>query len=206
METSSNTLQQYYAELTDLALLRLAGGLGDLTPEAQAVLTRELQERGLELPKPAGQDEPLPEYAVQWVTVDRFRDLSSAIVARGALEAAGISCFLRDENTVRLDWQISNFIGGMRLQVPEQDRDAALAVLDQSPWSEVQQEANTLVTGELCPFCASPEVHRMERGIGVRAAALWLFALPLPRGARYWKCDNCNRQFSESELDGSETP
>lgn len=50
-------------------------------------------------------------------TIRRFRDLSEAIVARSLLESGGIEAYLCDENLVRLDWQISNFIGGIRLQV-----------------------------------------------------------------------------------------
>ena len=133
-----------------------------------------------------------------WVTVERFRDLSGAIVARGVLEAAGITCFLRDENTVRLDWQISNFIGGMRLQVRTEDEDEARLVLQQlerePPYGDQQ---SALEPEEHCPFCGSSEVHRVERGVGLRAAALWLFSLPLPRGTRFWHCFECGRDVGK---------
>ena len=80
-----------------------------------------------------------------WVTVERFRDLSAAIVARSALEATEIPCFLRDENTVRMDWQISNFIGGMRLQVREQDLKPASAVLAGLAIDELPDELRKLM-------------------------------------------------------------
>jgi hypothetical protein len=48
-------------------------------------------------------------------TIRRCRDLSEAIVARSLLESSGIDVNLCDENLVRLDWQVSNFIGGIRL-------------------------------------------------------------------------------------------
>jgi hypothetical protein len=67
---------------------------------------------------------PAPD-GEHWVTVETFRDLFPGIIARSALEAADIPCFLRDENTVRMDWGVSNAIGGMRLQVMQQDEEAA---------------------------------------------------------------------------------
>jgi hypothetical protein len=49
----------------------------------------------------------------------------------GVLESAGIPCYLRDENAVRMDWFYSNLLGGIRLQVREEDRAAAEALLHQ---------------------------------------------------------------------------
>lgn len=63
-------------------------------------------------------------------TIKRYRDLSEAIVARSLLESAGITANLCDENLVRLEWQISNVIGGIRLQVPSVDADVATGILN----------------------------------------------------------------------------
>ena len=49
------------------------------------------------------------------VSIRQFRDLPEALLAKGCLESAGIECFFRDDNLVRLDWFISNFIGGIKL-------------------------------------------------------------------------------------------
>ncbi len=200
MTPSPESLRVHYAELDDAALLHLADRRDSLTPQAQDILSQELKERGLTPPDVVQELHPDLANSPVWVTVERFRDLSSAIVARGALEAADIPCFLRDENTVRLDWQISNFIGGMRLQVQDQDASAALAVLRQTSPSETQNGPSELDGEERCPFCGSTDVHRVERGLGLRAAALWMFSIPLPRGPREWHCRHCGRQFAESEL------
>ena len=200
MKPTRESMESHFAELNDAALLRAAGERGVLTPEALAILRNELQQRGLSLPEvETNHHAPTPD-ATTWITVERFRDLSAAIVARGALEAADIPCFLRDENTVRLDWQISNFIGGMRLQVQQQDYDAALTILGQLAPGDADEAESALDAEEHCPACGSPDVHRVERGMGLRAAALWMFALPLPPGSRYWRCDACGRQFDESML------
>ena len=63
------------------------------------------------------------------VTIRRFGDMSEALLARGALESAGIKCFLADTNMGRVDWPLTR---GMRLQVKQEDAADALAVLEQS--------------------------------------------------------------------------
>ena len=199
MKPSPESLREHYADLNDRALLDVAAERDTLTPEAHAVLQEQLQQRGLLAPDLAPAVDAT-ETAVPWVTIDRFRDLSSAIVARGALEAAGIPCFLRDENTVRLDWQISNFIGGMRLQVHADDEAAARSVLLAAPTEQDASEAQPLEPEEHCPFCGSSDLHRVDSSVGVRAAALWLFALPLPLSTRSWHCDHCGREFPEEEI------
>lgn len=143
--------------------------------------------------------EPDTHQGKTWVTVDRFRDLSSAIVARSALEAAEIECFLRDENTVRLDWQISNFIGGMRLQVMEGDRDAALEVLRGLVIADVPDGTVDLAfLGETCPRCCSADVHRERRHQGLALAALYFFGLPVSRGKLEWTCGACGWRWDDA--------
>jgi hypothetical protein len=54
-----------------------------------------------------------------------FVDISEAMFAKGALESAGIECYLMDDNMVRLDWFMVNMLGGIKLAVAEEDADAA---------------------------------------------------------------------------------
>jgi hypothetical protein len=121
-----------------------------------------------------------------WVTVERFRDLSAAIVARSALEASEIPCFLRDENTVRMDWQISNFIGGMRLQVREQDVEAAMEALKSLAIDDLPDEDSAAITPgtELYPHGASDNVHREYRFGWFSMLMVLLFNIPAPQGKR----------------------
>jgi hypothetical protein len=67
--------------------------------------------------------------ATELITIERFRDLPEALLAKGMLESAGITCFLADTELVRTDWLWSNLIGNMRLQVRAEDVDDALALL-----------------------------------------------------------------------------
>jgi Putative prokaryotic signal transducing protein len=143
------------------------------------------------------------------VTIRRYRDLSEAIIARGAIESAGIFCFLKDENLVRLDWQISNMIGGIRLQVAAADVEAAEAVLAQPiPNSidfadEILDEPN--FQQPRCPRCNSTDISYERSTRKAALAALYLFALPIPRGSASWTCQKCDMRWEEVE-DPAEDP
>jgi hypothetical protein len=122
-------LLETYRLASDGELLDLALTYDSLTEIAQNALRAEFARRGLEppvIPDPAPEAEMLPV-----VTVQQYRDLTEAQLAMGVLESAGIPCYLRDENTVRTQWFWSNLIGGIRLQVREEDRAAAEALLNQ---------------------------------------------------------------------------
>ena len=124
------TFADLYRAMSELELQELAADWHSLVDEARSALTAEFARRGLEFVEPLPLDDRAPEYR-DLVTLRRYRDLSEAIVARGVIESAGIFCFLKDENLVRLDWQMSNLVGGIRLQVGASDVEAAEAVLAQ---------------------------------------------------------------------------
>ena len=131
MSSSPNpTFADLYRPMSNLELQSLASDWHSLTDEARTALSAEFTARGLDLIEPPPPADEEPEYR-ELVTLRRYRDLSEAIIARGAIESAGIFCFLKDENLVRLNWQISNMIGGIRLQVAAADVEAAEAVLTQ---------------------------------------------------------------------------
>jgi hypothetical protein len=63
------------------------------------------------------------------VVLRQYRDITAAMVDRTALESAGIECYLYDANLVRLDWFISNAIGGVKLVVGEKYAEEAEQIL-----------------------------------------------------------------------------
>jgi hypothetical protein len=64
------------------------------------------------------------------VVLRGYLDMAGAMADRMALESAGIECYLYDENLVRMDWLISNGIGGMKLGVKQSDVQDAARILD----------------------------------------------------------------------------
>ena len=126
-------LAELYAAMADEELQPLAHDFGSLSREGQEVLEAEFRRRDLtpevDLHVPTrGQD------VMEWddlVMIRQFRDLPEALLAKGSLESAGIEAFLVDDNMVRMDWFISNLVGGIKLCVRQEDEEAALAALQQ---------------------------------------------------------------------------
>jgi len=197
MEQESDGLVASYAKLREPELMELARGYDSLTDTAQSALRAEFARRGLEPPL-VEEDAPEPEFR-SLVTLRRYRDLSEAIVARSLLESAGIAVYLRDENLVRLDWQISNFIGGLRLQVDAANEQTALEVLNQPVPESIPFGANDEFTQPHCPTCGSTNLTFEGASRGAALASLYVLSLPLPVGAETWSCSACGARWEDGE-------
>ncbi|MCC7302049.1 MAG: DUF2007 domain-containing protein [Bacteroidia bacterium] len=65
----------------------------------------------------------------RWITVASFNAPHDAYIMKAYLESEGIECFLKDELTVQVNIFYSNAIGGVKLQVREEDVEKAKDVL-----------------------------------------------------------------------------
>jgi hypothetical protein len=74
-------------------------------------------------------DAALPGAGTSLVTVARFVDPVQATMAKNCLEEAGFEAFLADAETVSVAWQLSNALGGIKLQVAGPDAARARTVL-----------------------------------------------------------------------------
>ncbi|MEX0606231.1 MAG: DUF2007 domain-containing protein [Marinobacter sp.] len=66
---------------------------------------------------------------MSWVTLGRYSMPLEAHLDRSRLESEGIDAFVADEHTVNMQWMLSNAIGGVRLQVQEDDLYRARRIL-----------------------------------------------------------------------------
>ena len=73
------------------------------------------------------------------VTIATFDQPAQARLAQSALEDAGIQAAVADESIVAMDWLLSNAVGGIKVQVWEEDADRAVGVLEEAlgPGGEV---------------------------------------------------------------------
>ena len=133
----------------------------------------------------------------QLVTIRKFRDLPEALLAKGSLESAGIHCSLADDNMVRLDWFISNLIGGVKLQVSSDDAAAAAEILNQPIPDEFLVEGSGTYHQPRCPHCQSLDVsfEELDKPVAFVSASI---GLPLPIHRRNWKCHSCGRDWENS--------
>lgn len=206
-QAERDRLSQQYGEMSEFGLMDAARGYDGLQPDAQELLRDEFTRRSLDPPLV----EEETEFAYQpLVTVAKYRDLSEGIVARAALESADIPCLLKDENMIRMDWGYSNFLGGLRLQVPVQDEVRAREILN-SPRPESIEFADVPGFDQpTCPKCASSNVELKKPGRG-NLAVLWFFCIPIPSrskhpGKEVWQCLSCGTTWLDEDEPPPPTP
>jgi DNA-directed RNA polymerase subunit M/transcription elongation factor TFIIS len=176
-EQERDRIAGVYAGMSDGELERIARSGDELTDIAQQAFQAELARRDLDLesakirsatPEPAapapadlraGDDEV---ELSQTVTLRRFRDLPQALLAKASLESAGIQAYVIDDNMVRMDWFISNALGGLRLQVHEEDVEAASEILNQPIPEVLQTDGVEEYRQPRCPKCGSLDVSYRE--------------------------------------------
>lgn len=139
------------------------------------------------------------------VFLESFYEPMAANLARTRLEAAGIPCFLSNENVVSLLPLYSPITGGVRLYVRRQDAEAALDLLHHQPVppstepdiASFAADAPDPVTPR-CPRCGSSDVAygpatRNTYGFWESVLSV-LLRFPV-RGKRY-HCFHCSNEFA----------
>ena len=219
-EQERRRLTEFYAGQLDGELERVAAQGYELTPIAREPLQAELIKRGLKselgerapiAPAPAAlPGDPPPVVALipessspddelelsDMRTIRKFRDLPEALLAKGSLESAGIEVAMADDNTVRMDWFISNFVGGVKLLVKAEDVEVAEQILNQP----IPEDFDVTGIGDYqqprCPKCQSLDVTFQELNRPVAYVSAWV-GLPLPVHRQAWRCHSCNAEWED---------
>ena len=131
-EQERRRLAEVYSHQTDGELEQVASQGDNLTDVALQALREEMAKRGLthDLLDEAPDAEPVTEFR-DLVVIRSYWNLLDAELAKGALESAGIECFLFDDNMIRMDWFNANAIGGVKLRVDPENVEAANRILDE---------------------------------------------------------------------------
>jgi hypothetical protein len=167
-----------YSAKSDGELEELAAARFDLSEGALQALEAEMARRGLKITVAPAEGFDVPELN-ETVTVRQFRDLPEALLAKGSLESAGIQTYLVDDNMIRMDWFISNLLGGVKLKVRTQDAEAAMEILNQPIPETVEVEGVGEYAQPRCPVCNSLDVGFQQ------------FHEP-PR----WACQSCHNEWN----------
>ena len=195
-QAESIRLRTYYSQLSEEELIELGSQYESLTETAKAMIRAEFDKRGLpapELVEPEDLDFQL------LVTIQRFRDLPDAQLAKAALESAGICAFLRDENIVRVHWAWSNLLGGVRVQVRPEDQAAAEEVLSQ-PIPPAIESDGTVYKQPQCPSCQSLNIHFAD--IVPATGIVSVFSSePLLSTPRIRVCHDCGQKWIQEQED-----
>ena len=139
-------------------------------------------------------------------TIATFSTPEEAHLFRMRLEAVEIPAFVFDENIVQLDWLYSNAIGGVRVQVNEEDMADAKGFV-MADKGEQSNDGDNVV----CPSCGSRDIAH-EDPLRRAAYALVLFTpLLMLLGPfmlsslrkREWQCRACSHAFKPPTSGGS---
>lgn len=98
--------------------------------------------------------------------------------------SAGIAAAIRDEYTITLDWLISNAIGGVKIEVPDDEVAAAREILELPP-----PDAGVLC----CLHCGSGEGR--VRVLSALGAVCMILKLPIPLARATVDCRSCKKSY-----------
>jgi len=201
MSSGSNELEDRMATMTDSELRQLGAQYESLRDDAQALVRAEFKRRSMEAP--LVEEESSVETLQGVSTIRQYRDQAEAFLVRSVLESAGIACYLRDENTIRMDWLWSNLMGGIRLQVASEDVQAAEAILDQPIPESIAVAGEAEYQQPRCPRCGSLDVSfdSLDTKVGAASILLLGFPLPSPVTRDAWHCHACGYDWTGDAAD-----
>jgi hypothetical protein len=196
-ELERQRLAAFYSGLSDTELEKLADDKAALTDLARATFDAEMSRRGLSIEGGNSRDGVDELEFRELVTIRQFTSLPEALLAKGSLESSGIECFLADDNFIRLDWFISNLIGGIKLRVKPEEAAEANEILDQPIPEMLDVDGTGDVPQPRCPTCQSLDItfQELNQPVAYVSAAL---RVPIPLHRKAWLCHACRREWQDS--------
>jgi rubredoxin len=123
-------------------------------------------------------------------TIATFSKPEEAHLFRTRLEAAGIPAYVQDEHLIQMDWLYSNALGGVRVQIADEDVQAALEFL-----AADSPQAPADAVSVVCPKCGSDRTAPDELPRRLAFLTFLLFNFPLLVSRHRWRCAACNHVF-----------
>ncbi len=124
---------------------------------------------------------------MELVIVQTFDNYFNANIILTRLQASGVVCFLRDENTVTIDPILCNAIGGIKLVVAKEDEAATIKLL--------RGYHIEYLLSATCPMCGSnsfTQIAKAEAANLITAIITWLFSSYAVAPKYVYQCGNCN--------------
>lgn len=128
---------------------------------------------------------------MDYILLQSFSNYIDAHIMMGRLQEEGITCWLKDENTVTIDPILTNAVGGIKIMVPKDQASRAAGLMQQFTLEKKKRHT--------CPQCGG---HDIELISSPRKAVNWLSAFAgfflgdYAIGAnKIWHCFTCNAEF-----------
>ena len=118
-------------------------------------------------------------------TVATFWKPEEAHLFRMRLASSGIDSFIQDESIIQLDMLFANVLGGVRVQVAEEDVPAVRELLAEDPG--VPAEADE----PRCPKCGATAIETEQFSRWFAYLTLVLIHIPILYFRRRLRCGSC---------------
>jgi len=139
---------------------------------------------------------------IRWTTVATFWNPTEAHIARLKLESEEIDCMIVDENIVATQWLWASALGGIKLQVPEEELIRARGLLTTATQTSLRKNPDgaPLFDGQQrCPQCGSEDIHATRWSRKFAFLTILLLGAPLPFLHRRQRCAACGFEWRSEE-------
>lgn len=198
MNDEQRELNKRMSEASDEELMRIVYlDYAGYRPNALDSAKQELAARGIPFDESRVEretSEPEIPPAVELVTAVSFSAPYKAHLARGLLEANGITAFIVDEYTAGMNWLLSNAIGGVKVQVEITDLEDARRILALNGQQEGSLPEGDDSWGE-CPNCGSASVEFILERKGPAVLTWLLIGAPLLFSSKKLRCLSCHSDW-----------
>ena len=139
------------------------------------------------------------------VTLRTFDNYVTAHIVKSRLEAEGITCALKDENSIVMQWTWANALGGIKLQVLAAQQAKAEHLLQtteeevlaerETPgfWDEDTEQLDP--NNRLCVHCGSKNTRKDDYDKKPAVLSWLLLGFPLLFKSDKWHCFHCGEKF-----------
>jgi len=125
------------------------------------------------------------------LTIASFSKPEEAYLLKLRLEAGGVPAYVQDENLIQMNWLYSNAVGGVRVQIAEEDAEHANEIL-QEPHHSLE-----MIGMPPCPSCSSTQTAPDELPRRLSFLAVLLAGFPFMFSKTRWRCSSCNHTWNE---------
>ncbi|WP_426478075.1 DUF2007 domain-containing protein [Chryseobacterium sp. CBSDS_008] len=132
------------------------------------------------------------------VSIRFYRKIAEARKDKRLLEKNGINGFIANEHLVQPDWQLSQTVGGVQLQVFDVDMEDAMNVLSERNHDDVRYVDKTTAEDDekppVCTRCGSGRIFQIEKLGGIFRISRSIFGFPKETSTLYY-CYHCDGDF-----------
>ena len=136
-------------------------------------------------------------------TLVQFKYYTNSLEAnrdKQILKNNGLESFIANEQTIQSDWLLSQALGGIQLQVFDDEKEKAIEIINnflENEHTSLEVE-HTNLNPEFdftCPKCGSNHLYRDENPGGLFGVSLLVLGFPLKAPSHLYHCYYCNNEF-----------